>query len=291
MDIEKLKTFCLAAQEPSIRKAAKKAGKKYTTFRKKLLTLESELNIPLFHHALGKILLTKQGQDFLQHAKNIVTYSENQLSLFHQKEENLEGNIKIGTTNAIAALWIVDAITKFTKLFPKMQITIVGNDTEINLYTREADVLIRTFTSPNEDLIELLLTEYHMNLYASEEYVNLYGLPKNAIDLKNHRIIGYGENCPYPYPEINWHLKLLPDNFHPQFNINSGGAILKAVENGIGIGSISQKGVEVSKNKLIRVLENEITGPTIKVSFCYPKNTEMTKSIQILYDYLRNQFS
>ena len=291
MDIEKLKIFCLAAQEPSIRKAAEKAGEKYTTFRKKLLTLASDLNIPLFHHASGKILLTKQGQDFLQHAKKIITYSENQLSLFYQKEESIEGNIKIATTNAIATLWIVDAITKFTKIFPKMQITILGSDKEINLYTREADILIRTLTSPNEDLIELLLTEYHMNLYASEEYVSLHGLPKTPVDLKNHRIIGYGENCPYPYPEINWHLKLLPDNFQPQFNINSGAAILKAVENGIGIGSVSQKGVEISKNKLIRVLENEVTGPTVKVSFCYPKNTEMTKSIQILYDYLRNQFS
>ena len=217
MDIEKLKIFCMAAHEPSIRKAAEKAGEKYTTFRKKLLTLESDLNIPLFHHASGKILLTKQGQDFLEHAKNIVTYAENQIDLFNQKEENIESYIKIATTNAIAALWLVDAITPFTKDFPKMHVTILGSDKEINLHSREADVLIRTFTAPNEELIELLLTTYNMNLYASEEYVRQYGLPKNPDDLKNHRIIGYGENCPYPYAEINWHLKFLPDNFSTPF--------------------------------------------------------------------------
>jgi len=290
MDVDKLKDFCVTAQESSIRKAAEKRGEKYTTFRKRLLTLESDLNIPLFCHVGGKIRLTMQGQAFLQHAKNIVSYAENQMDLFSQKEENMEGHIKIATSTAMPSLWIVDAIKEFMTAFPKMRVSILGSDREANLFLREADVLLRPLSIANEDYVELPLTNYNMNLYASEEYINKLGLPKDFEDLKQHHIISFGENRSYPYAEMNWHLMLLPNNFQPQLNINSVAAILTAIQNGIGIGSLSQKESANSKTKLIRILENKLTGPTFHLNFCFHKSTKIPKSIQVLYAYLRNYF-
>jgi len=233
-----------------------------------------------------------QGRSFLQNAKNIVSYVENQMGLFTQKEEKMEGhiNIKIATSTAMPLLWIVDAIKEFMLAFPKMRVSILGSEREANLFLREADVLLRAHSIANEDYVELPLTDYQMNLYASEEYINKFGLPKDFEDLIQHYIISFGENRSYLYAEMNWHLMLLPSNFQPQFNTNSVAAILKAVQSGIGIGSLSQKEVASSKTKLIRILENKLSGPTFHLNFCFHKSTTIPKSIQVLYKYLRDYF-
>ena len=134
-----------------------------------------------------------------------------------------------------------------------------------------------------------LITTQKMQLYASEEYVSKHGAPSSPEDLPHHKLLGYGEGVDYPYSEINWHLYLASIKINPTFNINSGPGILRAVENGIGIGPISNIGATISRVPLVPILPS-IKGPLVSWYFIVDKTTANSEKVKLLYAHLQKRF-
>lgn len=290
MDIEKLRSLCLVENESSFKKAAQKAGEKYATFRKQLLKLESDLNIPLFIHEGGKILLTPEGKEFVKHAKNIIQYADNQIDLFNREKNNKLKKIVISTTNALAAQWITDDIAEFIKNHSEIQITVLGSDLPLET-VKYYDVAIRPRVEDSSNLLsQRLISTQVMCLYASEEYALKHGLPKTPDDLSHHRLIGYGDDGSYPYSSINWHLNLSSQKVIPFYNVNSGLGILRGVENGIGIGPVSNIGALISRVPLIRVLP-EVQGPFVQLYFITDRLNSKSPEIIKFYEYIKNKYA
>ena len=69
---------------------------------------------------------------------------------------------------------------------------------------RQADCAIRLRQPQQPDLIQRRLFTVHFHLYASPSYVAKYGKPASIADLKNHRIVTFGEPVPTYLSELNW---------------------------------------------------------------------------------------
>src|SRR5690606_1044577 len=91
------------------------------------------------------------------------------------------------------------------------------------------------------DLVQKKLTVLNNSLYASNDYLRSYGVPKKPEDLANHRLIVFGEDIRQPFAEVNWILSagLKKDQERrASFKINSLYGMLKAVQSAIGIAGL-----------------------------------------------------
>lgn len=290
MDIDKIKAFCMVAEFENLAKAAENLSVSPSWISKQISSLEDYVRRPLFFRSKKKFILSEEGKIFLQSAQKILMELKKAENLLESHKEEISGNITISTTNALAALYMIDAIADFSKKYKDVNLTIVGSDEENHLVFGKVDVVMRPLVEHHEDFERMPLMQYQMHLYASQEYINTYGTINEVKDLKKHRIISYGHYSAFPYDLVNWHLSLLPENFKPCISINSGVALLKAVEAGLGIASLSQIGQRDSKVPLVKVLPDH-PGPVIENYFYYPTSMKGSKKIKALYEHLFSFFS
>lgn len=289
MDFEKLKTFYSVVKLGTVKAASDQLGLTVSGISRQISALEDELKHKLFERINQRLVLTRKGDLFFDSTKKILTELDSAIDLLHEDEESIKGPLKLATTQAIAALWIVDDITEFLHNHPETQLTIIAQDKEQDLSMREADVAIRGYIKGNNDLVQLPLIVNYMNLYATKEYLEKHGTPTNPEDLEHHHIIGYGDGIPHPHEKINWHLQYLPHNKKTFLNINSGAAILHAVENSIGIGSLSQVGAYFSTKPLVRVLP-KLSGPKVEMMYIFPKSLTHSQKVIKLYEYILKKY-
>jgi DNA-binding transcriptional LysR family regulator len=112
-------------------------------------------------------------------------------------------------------------------------------------------------------------------------------VPKTAADLDTHKIIVYGEDPRPPFPGVNWLLEAGTKPGHrrlPALMVNNIYAILRAVENGIGIAAFPDYMAHES-TKIVQVLP-ELEGPTYEAYFVYPEELRNSKRIAVFRDFL-----
>jgi DNA-binding transcriptional LysR family regulator len=290
VNIDKLKGFCFFVEaEASYEVAATKMKMSVSGLYKSIKALENDVGYKLVDMQGAITVITLRGKKFYEYAKVILNVAAHSLRALEEDFLSLSGTVRISTTVAIASLWITDDIASFVKENPATQVSVIGSDVSLDKLNNYDVALRPKVDDPLNILEQRLITTQKMGLYASEEYVEKFGLPQKSEDLKGHRLIGYGEDIDFPYNEINWHLYLGGAKLKPYFNINSGLGILRSVENGIGIGPISNIGVTISRVPLVHILP-EISGPTIDWYFIADKITFEFQMIQLLYEHFKKRY-
>ncbi len=290
MNIDKLKGFCFFVEAgASYDAAATKMNMSVSGLYKSIKALENDVGYKLVDMQGAIPIVTSRGRKFYEYAKVILNVAAHSLRALEEDFLSLSGTIRISTTVAIASLWITDDIASFVKENPTIQVCVIGSDVPLDKLSNYDVALRPKVDDPLNILEQRLITTQKMGLYASEEYIKTFGLPQTSEDLKDHRLIGYGEDIDFPYNEINWHLYLGGVKLKPCFNINSGHGILRSVENGIGIGPISNIGITISRVPLVHILP-EISGPTIDWYFIADKTTFEFQRIQLLYENLKKRY-
>lgn len=81
-------------------------------------------------------------------------------------------------------------LPEFLKANPGAQVELIISNQSIDLGKSEADVALRLGSPGQDSLYATRVASVGFGLYASKEYVRLYGLPENDADLLKHRFIG-----------------------------------------------------------------------------------------------------
>jgi DNA-binding transcriptional LysR family regulator len=152
---------------------------------------------------------------------------------------------------------------------------------------READVAIRMTVPTQGDLIQRSLLKMPYKIFASPEYLERHGIPKDPSELDNHRIIVYGEDANPPIINVNWLLEAgLPKGqiHRAALRVNSIYGIFRAVEAGLGIGAFPDY-MQRESDWLVEVLP-ELECPQIDAYFVYPEELRNMKRIAAFRDYL-----
>lgn len=287
MDWEKLKTFYYVAKAGSFSKAAETLFISQSALSRQISLLEDAFKVKLFvRHGRG-IHLTEEGAMVYESVAKMFSEIESTHTKITESIHEPVGEIKIATTNALASPWLPQYIPGYMERYPKVKLSIIGEDKELDLHTREADVAIRPFAEHGTDLVQDPLISFHLGLYASKKYLKNYGTPKSPSDLDNHRLLIYGDYRNFPYDKFNWILKVDRKEGVRDYALcmNSSQGLALLAEAHMGIAPLSSEYTLKNKN-LVRVLP-ELNGPVVKIYYVYPKNLKNIKRIQSLGDYLK----
>jgi DNA-binding transcriptional LysR family regulator len=160
------------------------------------------------------------------------------------------------------------------------------DDSELDLAMREADVAIRMHPPKQPDLVQRHLMSIQWHVCASPEYLKQSGVPQRPEDLDAHRLILFGQHHP-PVSDINWLSEAGRRPGNPRralLEVNSTHAVLLAIRSGLGIGALPD--FVVSQNPdLVRILP-DLKGPKVDVYFVYPEELRNSKRVAVFRDFL-----
>jgi DNA-binding transcriptional LysR family regulator len=158
---------------------------------------------------------------------------------------------------------------------------------------READVAIRPFPSTQPDLVQRQLVIFHHSVYASNAYLQQFGVPQKPEDLAQHRLIGFSEEGRLPFSKVNWLLEagVAQDapRHKPAFRVNSLMAMLRAVESGVGIAAFPDYMLEGLPH--VTQILPELPRPTTDVYFVYPTELRHSKRVTVFRDFIIRKLS
>ena len=289
MDWNKLKAFYEVAINKSISKASNKLNISQSAISRQIQDLEFDLNTALFTRHQKGVRLTEQGENLFDTVNSINFSVSNFEQKLLDKKTKPAGRLTISTTIGFGSTWLTPRINKFTNQYPQMEVSLLMSDEEMELSNRSADVAVRVKKPTQANLIFKKFVNFHNHIYASSEYLQENGIPRNANDLDRHDLICFGSGLPSPISNIDWILKIGKEfgKRRPKFRVNSIYGISLAVENGAGLASLPDYMV-ADKQNLVRVLPN-LEGPSYQTYFVYSEAFKNDRRLEVFRDFLFNE--
>jgi DNA-binding transcriptional LysR family regulator len=287
MDWDKLRVFHAVAEAGSFTHAGEALNLSQSAVSRQISALEESLSVPLFHRHARGLILTEQGELLYRTAREVFSNLAMTEAMLSESKDRPKGPLKVTTTVSFGSAWLTPRIREFLDLYPEIQVSLVVDDSELDLSMREADVAIRMSPPRQPDLVQRHLMTVHYHVYASSEYLRRFGTPQKPEDLDKHRIIIYGLDARPPARIINWlwEAGARPGyDRRPIFMVNNTYGIFRAVASGLGIAALPDFMTQETSD-LVRILP-ELAGPQGEAYFVYPEELRTSKRIAVFRDFL-----
>jgi DNA-binding transcriptional LysR family regulator len=204
MDWDKLRVFHAVAEAGSFTHAGDTLNLSQSAVSRQISHLEESLRVPLFHRHARGLILTEQGEILYQTARDVFAKLATTEAILSEGKDRPKGPLRLTTTVALGSNWLTPRIGAFLELYPEISLTLILNDSELDLSMRQADVALRLTPPRQPDLIQRHLKTIKFHLYAAPSYLKRAGVPRSPADLVDHRLVIYGETAHPPFPNVNW---------------------------------------------------------------------------------------
>jgi len=292
MDWDKLRIFHAVAEAGSFTHAGDVLSLSQSAVSRQISALEDSLKITLFHRHARGLLLTEPGEDLFSTVHDVFAKLAMAEARLTESKLRPEGPFKITTTVAFGTMWLAPRIKDFIEQYPEMQVSLVLDDSELNLGMRAADVGVRFKAPQQPDLIQRNLFTVSYQLYATQDYLDAHGTPQTASDLDQHNIITYGDDARPPVDNMNWlqnYQSAIPGGRRPILRLNNVYGIMKATQSGLGIGALPDYLPQHNKG-LIKVLP-DLNTPSFDAYFVYPQEMKNSKRVSVFRDFLLKEIA
>ncbi|MFH5924875.1 LysR family transcriptional regulator [Roseomonas xinghualingensis] len=286
LDWDKLRVFHAVAEAGSFTHAGDTLNLSQSAVSRQIQALEESLSVPLFHRHARGLILTEQGETLNRTVREVFAKLAMTEALLTESRERAAGRLKVTTTTGFGSTWLAPRLERFLKLHPDVTVTLLLDDTELDLAMREADLAIRMHPPRQPDLIQRHIATFGWKVVGSPEYLRTAGIPQRAEDLDAHRLIIYGDYRP-PVDDINWLAEAGRRPGSPRravVEVNSLPAMLRAVRSGLGLAALPDyMGDDLAE--LVPVL-TDLKTPKIEAYFVYPEEMRNSKRVAVFRDFL-----
>ena len=121
MELRVLKYFLMIAREENITRAAQLLHVTQPTLSRQIRELEEELGTKLFERSNHRIVLTQGGLLLRRRAQEIVELTERTEKDFAHKDEELTGEIAIGSGETRSVSALAEVLSSFRQRYPRVR--------------------------------------------------------------------------------------------------------------------------------------------------------------------------
>ena len=286
MDWDKLRVFHAVAEAGSFTHAGDTLNLSQSAVSRQISALEEALQVPLFHRHARGLILTEQGESLNRTVREVFAKLAMTEALLTESKEKPTGRLKVTTTTGFGSLWLAPRLQGFLAAYPDITMSLLLDDSDLDLAMREADVAIRMHPPKQPELVQRHLMSIQYLVCATPEYLKAHGVPQRAEELDEHKLILFGEYHA-PVPDMNWLAEVSRRSGQPRrpvLEVNSIHAMHLAIRTGLGIGVLPDfLGPEL--DGLVKLLP-DLKGPKVEAYFVYPEELRTSKRVAVFRDFL-----
>ncbi len=286
MDWDKLRVFHAVAEAGSFTHAGETLNLSQSAVSRQISALEEALQVPLFHRHARGLILTEQGESLNRTVREVFAKLAMTEALLTESKEKPAGRLKVTTTVGFGSTWLAPRLQGFLDMYPDVTMTLLLDDTDLDLAMREADVAIRMHPPKQPDLVQRHLMQITWLVVAHPDYLKKHGTPTRPEELDDHKIILFGDYRP-PVPDIDWLAEAGRRAGQPRralLEVNSLHAMALAIRSGMGIGVLPDWMAD-ELDGLTRLLP-DLKAPKVEVYFVYPEELRNSKRVAVFRDFL-----
>ena len=294
VDLNKLRTFTVVADEGSITKAAERLYRSQPAISAQLKDIEEDTNLVLFERKNSKIYLTKEGRCLFEYAQERINEIDAVVDCLRNHRQNLEGRIRLGVQPELTTYLIPDIVHDFKKVHPRVRLEIIelGHDElENSLLNNEVDLgFLIKLKQPKFFETHAYFT-FQRSLVAAASYLDTVPPIKDYDDIIDLEIIGASNRLSdfRTWLKINRqnHVTKQLDNVSKLVTVNKTETIHSLIRKGAGIGFYDSYKLdeELNKNKIVTIFPKS-KPITITVDIARRKTRTQNVLLEEFYDFL-----
>jgi DNA-binding transcriptional LysR family regulator len=172
--------------------AATALGVDHTTVSRRIKALEKALRVRLVERGSDGWELTEAGRAVAEHARPIQHAVEQAaMAASGSRPDRLAGTIRVTAPDGFGVVFVVPALTQVREEHPDLNVELITATRELRLYQSGFDLAIAVGKPMATKVFTELLTDYTLELYASEAYLKTRGEPTTVDELNRHPLIFY----------------------------------------------------------------------------------------------------
>jgi DNA-binding transcriptional LysR family regulator len=191
MDWDDMRVFLALARAESLGRAGASLRLDPATVGRRIARLEEELGRRLFTRSHQGYALTDEGARLLPHAQAAEHAMLAAAAAAGEEGQGLSGQIRVGAPDGCANYLLPQVVAQICADNPGLDVQIIALPRVFNLSRREADMAIGVSAPQAGRLSVQKISDYHLHLAASAEYLAQHPPIRGLSDLRAHRIIGY----------------------------------------------------------------------------------------------------
>lgn len=281
-----LRVFWAVAELGSFGAAARSLKIGLTTATRAVDRLETQLQVKLLTRGAQGVTLTDVGRLAHDRALTMERVAE-QLEIDVADLERIpEGRVKLAAPDGVAGIMLPPYMREFVRANPKIDLVVdCGLWPDLPL---EGDMdLAMTFSEPKHaDAVAIPLAHFHYGLFASRDYLDLYGTPASPEAALTHPFVHHNAQI---HQREAWRPRAAAFQAfsHKRVETNSSTLSFAAVTHGVGLGVLPTAAL-VFEPSLVR-LDTPPQTP-VKLWLVHHRDIARSARIRCVIDWLKDVF-
>ena len=290
--LNSIRIFVKVVEQGSFSKAGRILNMAPSSVTRNIDQLEDELGVALLKRSTRQLVLTEEGNIFLEGANKLLTQTDELKQSLKIADTEPEGVLKISVLESFGRMHVCTILSEFLERHPKVNIDIELENRVVDLTAEEVDIAIRIGRPADSALRARKLLSNHTLVCASPEYIDRHGTPVIPDELSSHNCLSLSNNRQKNY----WHFSKSKTSrkISVSGNLTSRGGtpILQAALDGTGIAQIPNWMIVeyVQENRLVVCLQDWDCslheGTSGEVYAVYRNNNYIKPSIRAFIDFL-----
>lgn len=188
---DEVRTAYQVAKMGTVSGAAEVLGVHHATVIRHVDALEARMGVKLFQRHARGYTATEAGQDLCRVAQATDEQFSQLAGRVKGKGDEVSGELVVTSLIGLAPL-MAPTLTAFQETYPDVTLRYLTGERLFRLEYGEAHVAIRAGAAPDQpDNVVQPLVSQPIGLYASQGYVDRFGIPKNESEYSKHRFVGH----------------------------------------------------------------------------------------------------
>lgn len=290
-----LRFFSTLAASGSLSAAARELGLTAAAVSKHLTQMESRAGVPLVNRTTRRMMLTPEGELYLEHARRILDEINELSELLGSAKKRPEGLLRVNATLGFGRSHVAPAISRFVAAHPQVSVQLQLSVMPPPLTDDTFDVCIRFGEPPDTRVVARRLAPNRRLLCAAPSYLARRGTPVTPHDLAKHNCIGIRQG-----DEAYGVWRLTTGNgvtrktetvkIRGSLTTNDGEIAVKWALDGHGILLRAEWDIKqyLQDGKLVQVLPNCET-PNADIFAVYSQRHQMSNRIRAFVDFIAEE--
>ena len=290
MRIEDLKLFTIVVRLGSFTAAANALDLPRANVSRRIGELEKSLNAQLFFRTTRQLRLTQHGEAYYHELLTVLEGFELAKNKLLDIDDKPVGKVKVGfLPESDEALQPI--LAKFQQLYPEIDLDLrFTNNYVTDIYSQALDFVIYAGKVQDSGFIARRILSLGRSIYASPEYLQKQGEPKNLAELQQHDAICY--RWPDGTLDDKWDLISETVKVNSRFSCNHMGFVRRAIVGGQGIGFMPPLFAlaSIESQNLVRILP-DYESKKEDVWLIYPDRKGISLPTRLLIDFILQEIS
>ena len=281
--------FASAARHLSFAQAGRELGVTASTVAKRIVRLEEQLGVKLFHRTTRHVTLSSDGEALYARCEKILADIDELEILAAGASGEARGELRINVPITYGRRVVIPALAKLMETHPGLRADLRLSDQFCDVIKDGMDAVIRIAPLEDSRLASRRIGWQHLVLCASPGYLERHGKPKHPSRLEGHSFIvfrnpSYGRERPIQFGVDGQALDL-----HPAYRtlMDDGEAMVEAARLGLGLTQVPDymAGDELARGTLVEVLARFRPAP-LPINVIWPGNRLLPPRVRVFIDAL-----